>query len=261
MIALEELELGTKQSEPATPLVRFENVVKRFGDQEVLGPLNLEIHRCELLAIVGRSGCGKSTLLRVLAGLEAPSEGSLWIDGISSRGTNRPTRLMFQDAALLPWQTVCSNVALAASKKQDRRTIALDALRSVGLASRSEDWPSILSGGQRQRVALARAIASKAAILLLDEPLGALDALTRLEMQKLIEAIWLRERLTMVLVTHDVEEAVALADRVLVMDEGRVVSEAEINLPRPRARSSLRFVELKEELLERVTNPHIPCVL
>ena len=127
-------------------------------------------------------------------------------------------------------------------------------MQLVGLEERVKDWPSILSGGQRQRVALARALASKASVLLLDEPLGALDALTRLEMQKLIEEIWLREQFTMVLVTHDVEEAVALADRVLVMEEGRIIAETRTNLSRPRNRSSLEFMALREKLLALVMN-------
>jgi sulfonate transport system ATP-binding protein len=127
-------------------------------------------------------------------------------------------------------------------------------LQLVGLDQRAKDWPSILSGGQRQRVALARALANKASVLLLDEPLGALDALTRLEMQKLIEDIWLREKFTAILVTHDVEEAVALADRTLVMEEGRIIAEARIDLSRPRNRSSLEFVTLREKLLGWVIN-------
>src|ERR1700719_330531 len=155
---------------------------------------------------------------------------------------------MFQDAALLPWLTGLDNVALA-SRNRDRQEEAARALGLVGLQQRAKDWPSILSGGQRQRVALARALASKASVLLLDEPLGALDALTRLEMQKLIEEIWLREKFTAVLVTHDVEEAAALADRVLVMEEGRVIAETRTHLPRPRNRSSFEFLALREKLL------------
>jgi sulfonate transport system ATP-binding protein len=161
---------------------------------------------------------------------------------------------MFQDAALLPWQTVLANVALAAGRTRDGQKEARQALQLVGLEQRAQDWPSILSGGQRQRVALARALASKASVLLLDEPLGALDALTRLEMQRLIEEIWLREKFTAILVTHDVEEAVALADRTLVMEEGRIIAESRIDLPRPRNRSSLEFIRLRETLLDRVIN-------
>jgi sulfonate transport system ATP-binding protein len=237
-----------------TPAVELAGVGKRFGAKVVLDCVNLKIAPGELVAIVGRSGCGKSTLLRLLVGLESETEGSIRIGGAPLRGPNREARLMFQEAALLPWQTVLDNVALATSRNPDRWNEAARALRLVGLEQRAKDWPAILSGGQRQRVALARALASKASVLLLDEPLGALDALTRLEMQKLIEEIWLREKFTGVLVTHDVEEAAALADRVLVMEEGRIIAENRIHLPRPRDRSSLDFITLRETLLTWVMN-------
>jgi sulfonate transport system ATP-binding protein len=254
MIALEESTPRTKTAIRQDPAVELEGVEKRFGAKVVLDGVNLEIAPGELLAIVGRSGCGKSTLLRLIVGLESANEGSIRIGGAALCGPNREARLMFQDAALLPWQTVLDNVALAASRTPDRKEEALQALRLVGLEERAKEWPAILSGGQRQRVALARALASKASVLLLDEPLGALDALTRLEMQKLIEEIWLREKFTAVLVTHDVEEAVALADRVLVMEEGQIIAETRTNLSRPRNRSSLEFVTLREKLLGWVMN-------
>jgi sulfonate transport system ATP-binding protein len=253
MIAIAEY----KESETAagqTPAVELAGVGKQFGAKVVLDRIDLEIAQGELLAIVGRSGCGKSTLLRLLVGLESANEGSIRIGGVTVRGPNRQARLMFQDAALLPWQTVLANVALAAARTRDGQEEALRALQLVGLEQRAQDWPSILSGGQRQRVALARALASKASVLLLDEPLGALDALTRLEMQRLIEEIWLREKFTAILVTHDVEEAVALADRTLVMEEGRIIAESRIDLPRPRNRSSGEFIRLRETLLDWVIN-------
>jgi len=254
MIALAEYKETTETVVRQIPAVELDGVGKRFGAKVVLDNVNLKIGTGELLAIVGRSGCGKSTLLRLLVGLESASEGSIRIGGVPARGPNRQARLMFQDAALLPWQTVLANVALAASRTPEGRKEAGRALQLVGLEQRAGDWPSILSGGQRQRVALARALASKASVLLLDEPLGALDALTRLEMQKLIEEIWLREKFTAVLVTHDVEEAVALADRALVMEEGRIIAEARIDLSRPRNRSSLEFITLRETLLDWVIN-------
>jgi sulfonate transport system ATP-binding protein len=219
MIALAEYKESTETVADRTPAVELAGVEKQFGAKIVLDRINLEIAQGELLAIVGRSGCGKSTLLRLLVGLESANEGSIKIEGNTVRGPNRKARLMFQDAALLPWQTVLANVALAAGRTGDGQKEAPRALQLVGLEQRAQDWPSILSGGQRQRVALARALASKASVLLLDEPLGALDALTRLEMQRLIEEIWLREKFTGILVTHDVEEAVALADRTLVRVE------------------------------------------
>jgi sulfonate transport system ATP-binding protein len=254
MIALEEISQITKTAVRQAPAVELERVGKRFGAKLVLQGVNLKIAQGELVAIVGRSGCGKSTLLRLLVGLESETEGLIRIGGTPLRGRNRQARLMFQDAALLPWQTVLENVALGASRNPDRRTDATRALQLVGLEQRARDWPAILSGGQRQRVALARALASKASILLLDEPLGALDALTRLEMQKLIEEIWLCEKFTAVLVTHDVEEAAALADRVLVMEEGRIIAESQTSLPRPRDRSSSDFITLRETLLGWVMN-------
>src|ERR1700720_1558961 len=254
MIALEESTPRTKTAVRQDPAVELEGVGKRFGAKVGLDGVNLEIAPGELLAIVGRSGCGKSTLLRLVVGLETADEGSIRIGGVPLRGPNREARLMFQDAALLPWQTVLDNVALAASRTPDRGEEALQALRLVGLEERAKEWPAILSGGQRQRVALARALASKASVLLLDEPLGALDALTRLEMQTLIEEVWLREQFTAVLVTHDVEEAAALADRVLVMEEGPIIAETRTDLPRPRNRSSFEFLALREKLLGWVMN-------
>ncbi|HEY6840594.1 MAG TPA: ABC transporter ATP-binding protein, partial [Chthoniobacterales bacterium] len=181
MIVLEEsLPLTKTAPVPQTPAIELQKVGKQFGTKMVLEDLNLSIAPGELVAIVGRSGCGKSTLLRLLVGLESVSEGSIRIGGGPLRGPNREARLMFQDAALLPWQTVLQNVALAAPRNRGRWDEATRALELVGLEPRAKDWPAILSGGQRQRVALARALASKASILLLDEPLGALDALTRL---------------------------------------------------------------------------------
>jgi sulfonate transport system ATP-binding protein len=253
MIAFEETTQLAKTAVGQASAVELLGVGKRFGAKVVLDGINLEIAPGELLAIVGRSGCGKSTLLRLVVGLETATEGSIRIGGTPLRGPNREARLMFQDAALLPWLTVLDNVSLA-SRNRERQEEASRALGLVGLEQRARDWPSILSGGQRQRVALARALASKASVLLLDEPLGALDALTRLEMQKLIEEIWLREQFTAVLVTHDVEEAVALADRVLVMQEGRIIAESRITLSRPRNRTSLEFITLRERLLGWVMN-------
>jgi sulfonate transport system ATP-binding protein len=261
MVELEENQISIDQTKRTGWLVCLENVEKWFGEKRVLQNISLQINRAELVAVVGRSGSGKSTLLRLLAGLETPTEGSVTVAGSrvdaanSAARTNAPrpeVRLMFQDAALLPWLTVLENVRLAAPKNRNRKEAASRALQMVGLDSRAKDWPTILSGGQRQRVALARALASEAPILLLDEPLGALDALTRLEMQNLIEQIWIHQRFAGVLATHDVEEAVALADRVLIMDDGRLIAENEIDLPHPRNRNAPEFIVLKEYLLESV---------
>ncbi|HEX6564595.1 MAG TPA: ABC transporter ATP-binding protein [Chthoniobacterales bacterium] len=237
--------------------VRTQALSKEFNGRLVLHSLDFRVDPGELVAVVGKSGCGKSTLLRLICGLEKPSSGWVEVDGERLNGLSRQARLMFQDAALLPWKSVKANVALAAPRKSLRDRVAEDALQHVGLRDRAQEWPSILSGGQRQRVALARALASDANLLLFDEPLGALDALTRLEMQSLIERLWLERRFSAVLVTHDVEEAVALADRILLMEAGRVTFQTVVSLERPRDRASAEFTSLKETILERILGRHI----
>jgi sulfonate transport system ATP-binding protein len=232
--------------------VRTHALSKEFNGRLVLHSLDFRVDPGELVAVVGKSGCGKSTLLRLICGLEKPSSGWVEVDGERLNGLSRHARLMFQDAALLPWKSVQANVALAAPRKSLRNRVAEDALQHVGLRDRAQDWPSILSGGQRQRVALARALASDANLLLFDEPLGALDALTRLEMQALIERLWLERRFSAILVTHDVEEAVALADRILLMEGGRVTFQTAVSLERPRHRAGAEFTSLKETILERI---------
>ena len=230
--------------------VRVSNLAKSFGTQNVLRGVSLDIRQGEFLAIVGRSGCGKSTLLRLLAGLDRQSKGHISVDGDSVEGRVASARLLFQDARLLPWRRVIDNVGIGL--KGDWRAAARTVLRAVGLQDRAEDWPAILSGGQRQRVALARALVSKPKLLLLDEPLGALDALTRLEMQELIEAVWREQKFTAVLVTHDVAEAVALADRVIILDDGAVALELPIDRDRPRRRGGAELAALETALLARL---------
>jgi sulfonate transport system ATP-binding protein len=232
--------------------VRTHALSKEFNGRLVLHSLDFRVDPGELVAVVGKSGCGKSTLLRLICGLEKPSSGWVEVDGERLTGLSRHARLMFQDAALLPWKSVKANVALAAPRTGLRDRVAEDALQHVGLRDRAQEWPSVLSGGQRQRVALARALASDANLLLFDEPLGALDALTRLEMQALIERLWLERRFSAILVTHDVEEAVALADRILLMEGGRVTFQSAVSLERPRDRASAEFTALKEAILERI---------
>jgi sulfonate transport system ATP-binding protein len=225
-------------------------IVHRYGDRLVLHRLNLEVNPGEFLAVVGRSGSGKTTLLRLLAGLEAPSEGAVLQDGVPITGLNRRARLMFQDARLLPWQRIADNVGLGLPRDTTGRVER--ALECVYLADRAGDWPATLSGGQKQRVALARALAADPGLLLLDEPLGALDALTRIEMQSLLEQTWLEAGSTAVLVTHDVEEAVTLADRVVAVDQGRITLELPIPLERPRLRDSPPFAALAGRVLGHV---------
>jgi sulfonate transport system ATP-binding protein len=226
-------------------------VGKRFGGTTVLKGVNLHIREGECVAIVGRSGCGKSTLLRLIAGLDQPTEGSIRIGAQPVRGIPQDVRVLFQDSRLLPWKRVIDNVRLGTSDR-DRNT-ALHALEQVGLAEKASAWPSTLSGGQRQRVALARALVAKPRLLLLDEPLGALDALTRLEMQRLIERLWQEFRFTLVLVTHDVSEAVTLADRVVLIDQGNIDWEVNISLARPRIKDS-GFAWFEQTILDRLLN-------
>ena len=231
--------------------VRLDKLAKRFGERTVLDGIVLDVRPGEFVAIVGRSGCGKSTLLRLLAGLETPSSGELQLGGAPAAARRDDVRIMFQEARLLPWRTVLQNVQLGLASP-DAAARARDALAQVGLADRADDWPAVLSGGQRQRVALARALVHRPRLLLLDEPLGALDALTRIEMQRLIESVWRELGFTAVLVTHDVAEAVALADRVLLVEDGRVTFDEAVTLARPRAHGSPAFAELEGRVLARV---------
>ena len=228
--------------------IRMQGLGKSYGPRQVLRTVELTLHAGEFVAVVGRSGCGKSTLLRLVAGLETPTAGVMQF----ADGGGRPeTRVMFQDSRLLPWKRVADNVALGLPRGVD----VGPALQQVGLQDRAREWPAILSGGQRQRVALARALMHDPALLLLDEPLGALDALTRIEMQLMIERLWQARGFTALLVTHDVEEAVALADRVVLIEDGVVSMDCRVDLPRPRVRGNPRFAALEEEILARVLRP------
>ncbi len=232
--------------------IRIEGLAKSFGEREVLRDVDLQVRPGEFVALVGRSGCGKSTLLRLIAGLDRPTRGSLAFDGDADLGTAHPdVRMMFQDARLLPWKRVIDNVALGLDASDAKRR-AIEALTQVGLADRAHDWPAVLSGGQRQRVALARALVHRPRLLLLDEPLGALDALTRIEMHALIERLWREQGFTAVLVTHDVGEAVSLADRVLLIEDHRLAADERVNLTRPRSRGDAAFAALEDRVLQRV---------
>lgn len=223
---------------------------KRYGQRHVLNQTQLRIEAGEFVAIVGRSGCGKSTLLRLIAGLEKSTQGHLQIDSQKAKGLRDDIRIMFQDSRLLPWRRVIDNVALGLPVGQ--RGAAAKVLDQVGLGERLNDWPAKLSGGQRQRVALARALVHQPRLLLLDEPLGALDALTRIEMHALIEKLWCNNGFTALLVTHDVQEAVALADRVILIQDGVVALDERVNLPRPRSRGDAAFAAIEKRILDRV---------
>jgi sulfonate transport system ATP-binding protein len=232
--------------------VAIKSVSIAFGGRTVLENFDIEISAGEFVAIVGRSGCGKSTLLRSVVGLETPQAGTITLGEVAASDSNgKPdVRVMFQDSRLLPWRRILPNVMLGlepALIPQARKVLA-----QVGLAERANDWPATLSGGQRQRVALARALVHDPNLLLLDEPLGSLDALTRIEMQQLIEDVWRGRGFTAMLVTHDVAEAVSLADRVILIEGGRVALDEVVNIPRPRTRGSTRFAALEERILGRV---------
>ncbi|WP_133630663.1 MULTISPECIES: aliphatic sulfonates ABC transporter ATP-binding protein [Gammaproteobacteria] len=241
--------MNTARLTQGTPLL-LNGVTKRYGENTILNALDLHIPAGQFVAVVGRSGGGKSTLLRLLAGLETPNGGELLAGNTPLAELQDDTRMMFQDARLLPWKTVIDNVGLGL--KGHWRDAARQALASVGLENRAGEWPAALSGGQKQRVALARALIHRPGLLLLDEPLGALDALTRIEMQDLIESLWQTHGFTVLLVTHDVSEAVAMADRVLLIEDGKIGLDVTVDIARPRRLGSVRLAELEAEVLDRV---------
>lgn len=225
---------------------------KNFGDNEVLRGIDLHIPAGQFVAVVGRSGCGKSTLLRLIAGLEPAT------DGIISFGEDAQAediRVMFQEPRLLPWARVLDNVEVGLGRSRrspDAKARAEAALTEVGLRDKRDQWPAVLSGGQKQRVALARALVSHPRVLAFDEPLGALDALTRISMQRLLERVWNDQGFTAILVTHDVAEAVALADRVLVIEEGRIAHDLTVDIPRPRRRGTADLAVLEGSILQEL---------
>ncbi|WP_349655835.1 ATP-binding cassette domain-containing protein [Xanthomonas sp. 10-10] len=225
-------------------------IVKRYGGSDVLRGIDLEIAAGSCVAVVGRSGCGKSTLLRVIAGLESADAGRLDSGDAPLARRRDAVRLMFQDARLLPWKRVIDNVALGLGRAG--RAQAQAALDAVGLGTRGGDWPAALSGGQRQRVALARALVHRPRLLLLDEPLGALDALTRIEMQQLIVQLWRQHGFTLVLVTHDVAEASALADRIVVIEHGQVGLDVAVPVAHPRTPGLPALAAIQAQVLSRL---------
>ena len=231
--------------------VQAQGVGKRFGERRVLEGIDLTIEPGSFVAVVGRSGCGKSTLLRLLAALDQAGTGALELDGAPIAEHAAAIRIMFQDPRLLPWKRVIDNVALGLPRAGAFVRAQL-ALEQVGLGDRAHDWPAVLSGGQRQRVALARALVHRPRLLLLDEPLGALDALTRVEMHRLIESLWLQHGFTALLVTHDVSEALALADRVILIENHSIALDEAVTFARPRSRGEPAFAALEEQVLRRV---------
>ncbi len=243
---------------PETPRTRhdglpihLDHVSKAFGPRTVLHHLNLHVPAGQFIAVVGRSGGGKTTLMRLIAGLDKATGGTVRIGDEEVKSLVPQVRLLFQDARLVPWQRILGNVGIARGPGWQQQAHA--ALRDVGLGDRGREWPFVLSGGQKQRVALARALVSRPGVLLLDEPFGALDALTRTEMHDLTERIWQERGFTVVLITHDVSEAIALADRVVVVRNGEIALDQPIDLPRPRRTADAPAVlALRENILAAV---------
>ena len=225
---------------------------KSFGEHEVLRGIDVHIPAGQFVAVVGRSGCGKSTLLRLIAGLDRADAGTISFGGDILA---EDIRVMFQEPRLLPWARVLSNVEVGLGRERssvDAQVRADRALVEVGLDSKRGQWPAALSGGQKQRVALARALVSQPRVLAFDEPLGSLDALTRISMQNLLERVWVDQGFTAILVTHDVSEAVALADRVLIIEDGRIAQDIDIDLKRPRERGSADVAALEGAILREL---------
>jgi len=227
-------------SQPEAPAVVVHGLQRRYGERTVIGGLDLRIARGEFVALLGESGCGKTTLLRALAGLDA-------IDGGRIDGPRQPA-VVFQEHRLLPWDSLWRNVSLGLDEATGK-ALAQAALAEVGLGDRLDDWPRNLSGGQAQRVALARALVREPRLLLLDEPFAALDALTRIRMHGLVKELVRRHRPGVLLVTHDVDEAVALADRVLVMRDGAIASEYAVSPEANARRTHPDATALREALL------------
>lgn len=255
----------TRNTSTAEPMIRFDRLEQTFplgADEFVaLNGVDLDVADGEFVTLVGPSGCGKSTMLNVAAGLLEPTGGRVIVDGRPVDGPSPRTGMIFQQYALFPWLTVRKNVEfglrLAGVKADQRRTIVDHYLDLVGLSNFADSLPKTLSGGMKQRCAIARAYAVNPEILLMDEPFGALDALTRVHLQDQLMQTWMRERRTVLFVTHDVDEAVYLASRVVVMAArpGRIHEVVDVNLPYPRTeqvRLSPEFAELRARVWEAV---------
>jgi NitT/TauT family transport system ATP-binding protein/sulfonate transport system ATP-binding protein len=256
-----------KRSEPSHPgALAIKSLNKRYRMDvrilQVLQDIDLNILPGEFVSIVGRSGCGKSTLLRLIVGLEADYDGDILLDDQPIRSTSLDRGIVFQDHSLLPWMTVEQNIGFALltldlPESEKKRRVA-EHIDLVNLSGFAKAYPRELSGGMAQRAAIARALVNEPKILLLDEPLGALDALTRIHLQRELQRIRTQNRSTMIMVTHDVEEAVYLGDRVVVMDAnpGRIGRVVTVPLPHPRDRGSRAFQHIRDEILADLTGAH-----
>jgi sulfonate transport system ATP-binding protein len=235
-------------------MLEIAGLSKQFDDFTALARIDLAVDRGEIVGIVGTSGCGKSTLLRIVGGLDHPSEGRVALDGVAVEGPRPEVGLVFQEPRLMPWLSVRENVEFALLKRprEQRWPLAEKALARVGLLGFSDALPQQLSGGMAQRAAIARALVARPQVLLLDEPFSALDAFTRLRLQDHLLDIWRAEQPTMLFVTHDVEEALVLSDRVVVMRArpGRIIAQYRIDMARPRRRTESQLQSWKERILE-----------
>lgn len=242
-------------------MLQIDNVTKQFENGFVaLNGVSFQVSAGEIVSLVGTSGCGKSTLLRTIAGLDVPTSGRVAIADKTINSPHPAIGIIFQEPRLMPWLTVRQNVEFGLERvsPQQKVRLATSTLERVGLAQFARALPHQLSGGMAQRVAIARALVTNPAILLLDEPFSALDAFTRIKLQEHLVQIWTCDRPTMLLVTHDIEEALVLSDRIIVMrgNPGQVYQEYQLNLPRPRKRTELNFQRWKEKILNDLDLSH-----
>ncbi|WP_322065621.1 ABC transporter ATP-binding protein [Burkholderia ubonensis] len=245
----------------ATPLLDVRIEHKRYAARTVLGRVALHIARGEIVSLVGPSGCGKSTLLRIVAGLDRAYRGEVRLDGVTQREPSPQVGVIFQEPRLLPWLSVADNVGFAAGRHGGRDPRVARLLDEVGLATFAHALPSALSGGMAQRAALARGLFSQPALLLLDEPFSAVDAMTRMRLQALLLALVATHRTSALIVTHDLDEALYLSDRVLLLaaDPGRIDQEIRVAQPRPRERHDPLLAQLRAALLERLDGQQAPA--
>ena len=250
--------------------LKIDNVVKEYegrnGKTVALNGVNLDIKENEFICVVGPSGCGKSTLLNIIAGLHEPTSGAAYLDGKKIEGTGVERGVVFQQYALFPWRTVLKNVMfpleMKKTPKAEAEEIAMKYIKAVGLEGFENSYPKELSGGMKQRVAIARAYAANPEVLLLDEPFGALDAQTRVQLQTELLETWQKEKKTCFFITHDVDEAIILAQRVIIMSArpGRIKKIVDIDIPYPRTQATKtdpRFLELKTEVWNEVYQEYL----
>lgn len=241
MTVTEAVEVSQLTAIAAAPVIELSGLSKQFGSQVILDDFALTVRKGEFVALLGRSGTGKTTLLRILAGLEDATSGHLRI--------TRRSSVVFQEPRLIQAQRVWKNVVLSTSRSDAVYRRAIGALTEVGLADKAKAWPKSLSGGEAQRVGLARALFRSPDLLLLDEPFGALDAFTRRTAQDLVTALWQEHQVGVLLVTHDIEEAVLLADRIVVLGHGTIQADIPVHLDRPRDVTSAEFNDIKRAVL------------